>query len=225
MKKLTIFTLVLLCYLPMHGQFGVKGAFSTFSTPDWVLSNSNSTISNDRELLQDGWSVGIDYWFRLKNYRLEFTPELNLSNTSTTIDGNQFSTQFYSFFFNANIYPFDFSNDCDCPTFSKQGPTLEKGFFLQLSPGVSYLDQSITTNELESSTNDISISIGLGVGYDIGVSDLVTITPTLKVRYFPAANWDITEANLEAISSFEQETAITQLSAGLRIGIRLDDQY
>lgn len=216
-------------------QFGVTGRYHFNKAPDWVPIGEKDA-SDPHKFLGNGWSVGLDYWMRLKNYRIEFLSELNVAQFKSEPNSKipaveSFSNQFYSFFLNTNFYLFDFLGDCNCPTFSKQGQLLKKGFFLQISPGITYLQNKVTINQEAAPFNgdlyessDWAVSIGAGAGLDIGLSDFVTITPMVSLRYFPAAKWDQLHSysNIREESLHVEESAIWQLSAGARLGFRLD---
>ena len=70
----------------------------------------------------------------------EFLPELSYEFSDGLVSAQPAEVSFSSFNMNLNInvYPLDFYNDCDCPTFSKEGGPLEKGFHFIISPGVRY---------------------------------------------------------------------------------------
>ncbi|MEM1217192.1 MAG: hypothetical protein AAGJ82_15965, partial [Bacteroidota bacterium] len=128
--------------------------------------------------------------------------------------------------FNTNFYVLDFEGDCDCPTFSKQGPGLQKGLFLQLSPGWSYFSQTLNDNlfGVQVTDNISAFNFGLGLGLDLGLSDLVTITPQVGFRYYPSVEWPALgdESPIILPTEIQAESSLQQLTAGLRLGIRLD---
>ncbi|MDX1938948.1 MAG: hypothetical protein SFU99_00260 [Saprospiraceae bacterium] len=220
MKQAWCIAGLLLLSQSIFAQFGISGSYRVHDAKDWKIVYPDQT---SQEILGDGLSLGVDYWFRLKNYRVEFLPELNviLPQALTAQDGSELDIKFYSLFFNINFYLFDFMGDCDCPTWSKQGNFAKKGFFVQLSSGITMLQNAVTTEGVESSANDWALSLGAGIGFDIGITDLVTFTPMLGVRYFPKANWSSLE-EAKASWTFEQESPITQLYMGARLGFRFD---
>ena len=131
----------------------------------------------------DGPVVTIDYWFRLRNYRLEFKPGLSLGLLSSgAVDITK-----YQAVFSSRIYPFSFDDDCDCPTFSKRSGFFEDGFFLSLSPHFGYYDFSISLPDTapDHSKDGFLFNMDLGAGIDIGFSDEFTLTPELRYRYVP----------------------------------------
>lgn len=223
-----VFTLGICFFLTLNlaAQFGIKGSYHFSDARQWQMPTN--TITNTESLIGDGWSIGLDYWFRLKNYRVEFLPELNYSQLSQEVENANWSSQanFTSFFFNTNFYIFDFKGDCDCPTFSKQGPSLDKGVFLQVSPGLTAAQGEVLFDDDTFKTDDLAFSIGLGLGLDLGLSDLVTISPMVGLRYYPSITWDsIGSADGEAPKLVaEESSSLTQWSAGIRIGFRLDYQ-
>jgi hypothetical protein len=210
-------------------QIGINTSYRWNDASDWAERNEGNT--QDLELLADGLSAGVDYWFRLENLRIEFLPELNYSRFEKTFaDDREINSRFLGLFFNVNFYLFDLFNDCDCPTFSKQSNLLQKGFYLQLSPGVSYLfNQGKTINtELQLynfENSSFAFSLGAGAGIDLGVSDLITLTPNVGIRYFPNAEWDNLgefTRNIPSAEIISETTSIFQYHAGLRLGFRFD---
>ncbi len=193
----------------------------------------NSINGETQTNLDKGLSFGIDYWFRLKNKRIEFTPEFNyvrFSETWSTTESTvaEISAQFFSLYANTNIYLFDLGNDCNCPTFDKDGDILKKGFFFQISPGVSYVSNKFSnkvTNE-DSDTNAIAPSIGLGVGLDIGLSKFLTVTPIITYRQHFNVNWENMHDLLESdqtLTGEDDQTEASMFSFGIRIGMRFDE--
>ena len=152
------------------------------------------------------------YWFRLPKQRVEFQPSVYYAHDLGETVAN---TSEVGFQFKTNIYVFDLGTDCHCPTFGKQGPQLQKGFFVQLSPGVAngrYLGQDRRT----------VATLGAGVGLDIGISNLVTITPLLAYRRTLSsvanATWTDDDGSTLTDVSFRRNT----FQLGLQATFRLD---
>lgn len=229
MKRIVVIALCLGWTVHSFSQFGINAGYRLNHAPDWQWAASDAGTPDP--VLGNGFSVGVDYWMRLKNYRLEFLPELNYSRFNKTLPlDRETSNQFFSFFLNTNWYLFDFEGDCNCPTFSKQGQFLKKGFFVQLSPGITYLKNSFTMpqdllpdNKETIDSNSWAFSIGLGAGIDIGVSDLFTVTPMVGLRYFPSANWpQLSDLAPDKDGDLQEKSAILQAYGGIRLGWRLD---
>ncbi len=195
------------------GQIGINVGYLQMQAPDFEQRHQLN-----ENFLGSGISVGLDYWFRLKRKRLEFTPELNYTSFSGQYDlddiVNEFDFKQYGLFLNTNIYPLDFANDCDCPTFSKQNDFFKKGFFIQISPSITMLDKTQTKGDEINTQNDLQFGLGLGAGIDIGLLDLLTITPLVRyTHYF--------EGELPYVPNGEPTAfGINNLFAGVRVGIR-----
>lgn len=212
-------------------QIGLNAGYTFNDAAEWKIVNGDNANDVIHDFYGNNLSFGIDYWFRLPNHRVEFTPEFNYQQNSSTYvyDPLNFdlNSSMISFFANTNFYIFDFKGDCNCPTFSKRGPELQKGFFLRLSPGISYF-----TNKLESEgalfeNKNFSFSIGAGAGIDFGVSDLLTITPLAMLRYYPELEWSQISTIDVGIKEWDYPkdlSSLTQIYLGLRLGLRFDYQ-
>lgn len=219
MKRTILILSLLFATQLSFAQFGITGGYRFNDAPDWQVTVTDGSSQN---ALGEGYSIGVDYWFRLKNYRVEFLPELNFSRFENEVSFYNTNLSAFSLFANVNIYPFDFLGDCDCPTWSKQGNFFQKGFFVQVSPGVSYLQQAIKTEDTNLESNTTALSLGGAVGFDIGITDIVTFSPIAGARYYLKSSWDrLSDVSFEP-TDVPKESAITQFFVGARLGIRLD---
>lgn len=228
MKKATLICGLLLTCASVFAQFGVTGRYQINDAKDWKITYADQTTE---AILDNAPVIGVDYWFRLKNYRVEFLPELSFSkykNEFQVAEGvlHETNLNVYNFFLNTNFYVFDFLGDCDCPTWSKQGNFAKKGFFLQVSPGVSYFQQKVERPDASFTSNAVALSLGAGLGFDIGITDLVTFTPMVGARYFPNVKWESLNQLGDRLVIYAEnpESAIRQLYAGVRLGFRFDYQ-
>ena len=213
--------------LPCSGQFGIRANYGLSSAPNWEVLAQNSSQFAPTDFFGGGYSLGLDYWLRLPQKRIEFYPELRYTAYETQSQVIALSqdvsvnSTLLGFYANTHFYVMDFLGDCDCPTFSKQGGLFKKGFFLSLSPGVYYHKKSsdLIAGNLES----ISGYLGVGLGLDIGVSDLITVTPT--VQYALGFNDNLDGAaeilGVPELQNFET-SSFRQLLFGIRIGLRPD---
>ncbi len=222
------FKYLILCFGLMishiaNAQFGARAKYNINSYPAWEELISELDVPNIE--------VGVDYWFKLKNHRVEFMPEVyyGLKSTSeylTPTGQELFSKHGYlGFQLNTHIYIMDLVGDCDCPTFSKQGPSIKKGFFVNIAPGIVYNNyerKSETQNVPNHKTDKFNARIGLGIGYDIGINDLITITPIATYLVSPSNDSAYTTpGNTPILSSWNS------IQFGLRVGFRPDytNQY
>ena len=180
---------------------------------------------------QDGIQASVEYGFRLKQKRVEFHPGLGYR---FTLDKPNFEGTMHSFDldFNTAIYPFDFAGDCDCPTWSKDGTLIKKGFFIEVSPGIAYqtlqrnfIVSDVAGGELEPTdigSSNLLLKLGASVGLDIGISEQFTITPMLTISMLSDAEWE--GLNRQAYSQptdLELED-FSYLGAGIRVAYKPD---
>ncbi|MGB4960884.1 MAG: hypothetical protein WBO36_15490 [Saprospiraceae bacterium] len=174
-------------------QFGLRLKYNNNTHANWEKAINDRYASNST-LLKSGIEAGLDYWFRLKNRRIEFLPELAYSfasNESPNASINKISYQAFHINFNTHIYALDLEGDCDCPTFSKQGPSIQKGLFFHFTPGLGYYQASISENETATPTlisnkaSGLMVRLGIGLGLDLGINDFLTITPMDHIICIP----------------------------------------
>lgn len=192
----------------VSAQFGVRAKYLSNDLDPFI---DNVTMDHSMEF-------GLDYWFRLKDRRIEFLPELSYEMTkgeTNNLDVVDVSFNSFNLLLNTNIYFMDFYNDCDCPTFSKDGNAFTKGFHLILSPGLRYYGYSYSDSSLD---RNFGLILAGGIGMDIGINDLVTITPHFLYRYNPSVKANFPEPILMSESSH----TLRQFNFGIRIGFRPD---
>ncbi len=225
-------------------QFGINAGAHFLRAAEWenaIQNRVNASNSFGTDLY-----LGVDYWFRLKNRRVEFLPEVSYAQSSIKnnydFEGNNWDEtntfRSYSFFFNTNLYLLDFAQDCNCPTFSKDGDIIKKGFFVRLAPGVQWIDHSTsfvntnsnTINEAVLQNGQAVFSLRGGIGLDIGLSDFLTITPLVQANYSFGPTWPYILAGPEqTFPDYEpgRDNLVAddpiQLFVGLRFGFRFDE--
>lgn len=238
--KLYLSSLLFLISLSAHSQFGLSVKYGNNDFNTWN-SISEELFTETEEMHPQVLELGLDYWFKLKNHRIEFFPEfvvsgykgVNLLNNSFTNENFNYRLLQYGINFNTHIYFLDLEGDCDCPTWSKQGTFFDKGLFIMLSPGLMFMNHSailtdmsdIETNSLKA--NSTAFKIGVGLGVDIGINDLITVTPFVMYNYFPSVSsqfFDDTLARNCPSCDFAalESGSLAQLQFGLRMGFRPD---
>lgn len=210
---------VLFFGLPAKCQVGLLAGIANFKASEWLDAVDKRTNKNLHDL--SGLQLGADYWFRLKEKRVEFTVEGNYTNLSESAlaSNNQVEIAEYGLQLNTSIYPLDFGSDCYCPTWSKNGDVFAKGFFLQLIVGAVYQNKRLKTPDFTSHHKDLAYKIGAGLGLDIGLSDFFTLTPLIRLEYFPGLHWE----GLATENVGDDDTNASRLFAGLRLGFRFDE--
>lgn len=214
--RLVIFIIASFIAYSSQAQLGLNFRYGNLNPIPWEEQ------SNVDPLFNSNLEFGLDYWLRLKNYRVEFMPELFYSKSETSINTATYNSQAFGVAVNTNFYIFDFEGDCDCPTFSKDGNFFSKGFFLSASPSLEYVSRDFEDDsEAMASDKNINIGISIGAGLDIGILDLITISPYIKYKFIPATKWDGFQ---QAHNNLDPDEIIrlSYPQIGLRIGFRPD---
>ncbi len=211
------YSFLLISSLPCFcsGQIGlnVKTLFGQSKTLDTV------------NISQDGLQASVEYNFRLKQKRIEFRPGLGYRFTWNGSNDNGYFKSF-DFDLNTAVYPFDFEGDCHCPTFSKNGNLIKKGFFLELNPGVGYQILSRLRSDpddpdrLPIRSKNMVWKIGGSAGLDIGISEQFTLTPMLSGTLLSSSQWE----GLRTDGSAGQLKDNIYLGAGIRITYNSGDK-
>ncbi|GLR16303.1 hypothetical protein GCM10007940_09180 [Portibacter lacus] len=202
----------------MHGQIGLQFRYSSLNVEEWT------DATKEADLFKNNFDFGIDYWLRLKEYRVEFNPELYTSRASTEGNSANYKSEVYGLSTNTNFYIFDFIGDCNCPTFSKDGNFFTKGFFISATPMVEYHTKKAESVDdgPELKVNNTYFAGAIGAGVDIGLTDLITITPYIRYKLTPNVSWDGL-SQFEGMENVEDEKfLLKQLQFGVRLGFRPD---
>ena len=184
-------------------QIGFHVSYTALEETEVGEITNQIVLSNET-----GLSLGFDYWFRLKQKRIEFLPTVFY-----TIYNSDHGISNYGLRLSTSIYPFDFNGDCNCPTFSKQNDALKKGFFIRLSPGISHWRAQ--PGQRENGKSDAWIPELTGsVGVDFGITNLITISPEIRLRHIVGADW--TGDEMYTVNSFRV------VEPSIRLGMRFD---
>lgn len=233
MSKEILLSIIMLLFFSIsaYGQFGVSARIQNNTNKTWN-NNYQSVADTSQTLFSSSYEFGVNYWFKLKEYRVEFLPELSYAVSETNplfsaLNVASHTRQSFYFNFNVQIYPLDFIGDCDCPTFSKEGNTLTKGFYWLFSPGIAFHNLSTTMAEGVSAeiadANITSLRIGGGAGVDLGINNMLTVSPFLMYSLNIANNWPEQKTAYEISDSPNNNSAsINQWHFGLRLVFRPD---
>ncbi|MBK9152592.1 MAG: hypothetical protein IPM26_17150 [Saprospiraceae bacterium] len=212
----------------LSGQFGLRLKYNDARFSNWENAlQRNFNVNNS--LYSPMYEIGADYWFRLKKKRIEFMPELSYAMAKTNYETTSLDAMKYSsinFNFHTHIYALDMDNDCNCPTFSKQGPGINKGLFFHFTPGVSMANaEAVLRPESsvalpENKSNAVLLRAGVGLGLDIGVSDLMTVTPIISYYFQSGMVWNDLLINGSSPGDVHRQSHAWEIS--LRLGFRPD---
>ncbi len=184
-KAACILAFFFLWLSPNKAQFGINYTYASLSVSDW---NEAAVRIGEEPVFSTIRGMGITYWLRLRSYRWEFLPELSLQFSDRR---KAYTVSLSRFGLNNRIYLFDFLNDCNCPTFSKQNTFFKKGFFLEISPAINsfdfhFKDASGIPHDFK---NKAIFSFSGGMGLDIGLGNRFTLTPLFRYRQYLGPNW------------------------------------
>lgn len=158
-KLIVLFLLFCLAPIALRAQLS---ALVYWQEP-WLNGQNAETPASLR-------TIEVGYWMRLKSKRLEFYPSLILGinqvrgwkRVGAGLDGQ--------------VYPFDYKNDCKCPSFSKKYNFFKKGLFLLAGSGI--------LGHLKAAENaKMSPYFRAGLGQDIGLNNFLTLTPLFTVQF------------------------------------------
>jgi hypothetical protein len=173
------------------GQIGVRLGSGLSEFDMWQEEYQLAVNNKNVKIFNANQSASLDYWFRLEKRRIEFLPMVGYSIFTSKSDNNlTFNGSSYNAAMNVNIYFMDLAEDCDCPTFSKEGGLLKKGIFFNVAPIVKAFTLKGNNATVTSKIKKIAPGLRIGLGLDIGISDLVTISPLLGYERTTMLNWE-----------------------------------
>jgi len=241
-KSIFLIVAVIIVMNSVQAQVGITVGYLRYQAPDFNNFFENKPdldFSESNNLDGGSYQIAVDYWFRLKKKRLEFLPEISFTQATAKLVSIQAPDFAYEhdltintvqFNFNTQIYPFDFEGDCNCPTFSKDGDVLKKGFFIRVAPGVSFnnFNNDYSTVTIGGSATEalkgtgIAYNLRAGIGLDIGITDFLTVTPLAQYT-FVSKSGDALVVEDPALPLAANTFSWQQIFAGIRLGFRFDE--
>ncbi len=219
----------------LFGQIGIDYAYLNQSYPEWTQLLIDNQVSNNSEkpVFQNAHRIGIEYWLRIPNYRVEFFPQINitrqLSSYINNIQTTTLESHVYGIDLKTQIYFLDFHGDCDCPTFSNNEPIIKKGTYFIFSPGAyifsGQINQTTTGIQLVAKELNSSFRLGLGLGIDIGINDLFSISPYYKYEIHRPFSWDELGTIPLSQGGNDQSSTSTKMTGhvtGVKLNIRFN---
>ncbi|HHH50126.1 MAG TPA: hypothetical protein ENK52_04025 [Saprospiraceae bacterium] len=229
MKNFIALIVLILSSIHVQAQLGFTTSYVHINAPQWEELQVESQAGIPIVDFKNGFRYSIDYWHKLKEKRIEFFPELSYTSFKsepTNTSAFPADLKIFGFQYNVSVYPMDIEGDCQCPTFSKRGSVVKKGFFFQISPGVHLLNKhsenDILTLEQRNEKQTL-FSIGFGAGLDLGINRFLTITPFARFNWFSKATWESLTINSNDPVIQTNETKLNQIYAGIRLGIQWKD--
>jgi len=229
MKNLLLLTFICLTANVLSAQFGISSKYQSNTFKNWEAPYASDLATIDPvdfQLMENSIEFGVNYWFRLKNKRIEFLPEVTYGNVTETLiatstDDSYVPTSLVTIGINSNIqiYPLDFAGDCNCPTFGKDGSILKKGFYWLINPGIAFHDLTLSTASDDFNVKSTSFRMGLGAGLDIGIHKYITLSPFIMYD----KDFRIASEVISLVGNFDYPNASRNTwNFGLRILFRPD---
>lgn len=202
-----------------YAQVGIKSQYSMNNFSDWNNWARNNTQID--EFFSSMVEFGLDYGISFSQVRLKLHPYLSYGQGTTQIRN---STEYlnlrqYGLGLDFRYYPMDDSDNCNCPTFSKQGDFLQKSFFVLLTLGVRKYKLD-TALESVPEDSGIAYQIAVGAGLDFGFSDFFTLTPFTQLAYGGGYNYSTLQSAYDVPNDFK--SSVVQTVLGVRMGFRFE---
>ena len=221
-----LFALVFAVFL--IGPFSSNAQIGVYSGWNQMTFQADDQMNGDISLSTTGFTIGVDYWFRLRDYRVEFKPGLAYSLFEKEERPGLYeksNTEWLHLVFQTRVYPLSFFDDCDCPTFSKQSTFFKDGFFFSFTPQLIRSTVSTNSAQIEGESlesTEISILLDLGAGLDIGLSDAITLTPEVRFRYAPSISGFNQITDPQTLEFESVDGRMSGFFAGIGLTWRLD---
>ena len=195
-KKILIASLLILSSQVIKAQIGIdfianKNKFTSWNDVIYEYSE------NQDKIFEYSFGGGINYWFRLRDFRLEFTPGVYYLYSDFKLNDVNRHYKYISHIigieFDANVYPFDFirrTYERDCPSFSNGNDWLKKSFFVQFSPGIFGVAREIKDAPEKVSVKNIAGKFDFGIGVDMKLTRHLIVAPILKYGLDIGDKWD-----------------------------------
>jgi hypothetical protein len=210
--------------LGLRSQVGIRAGAGLSNFDMW--QEETALAANDRQLqiLNQSQHLGLDYWFRLPRRRIEFLPQIGYSRyTSPSSNLFNFKGSSIDAAFNVQIYFMDLAEDCDCPTFSKQGGLVKKGLFFTVAPLAKFFTFQGSNETVNASIKEFAPGLKIGMGLDIGITDMITITPMIAHERTTMVTWDNFSSIIKPITVVENISSNYGKTYGeIRLGLRFD---
>jgi hypothetical protein len=219
MKQIWMLLCVIMIPVLGRAQLGGSIGYSWGKAPGWIMDLSAPP--------GEGVMLDLEYAFPFKQLRMELVPGLALSKLSTPeILGVNTTSTWYSAHLQWRIYPFDLQGDCNCPTFSRKGNLLQKGFWVAAIGGVTAMDNRINFDILQgvSIRRSLSVMGGVQAGLDLGLSEVLTLSPFLGFNYLPAVSWPELSTLLASellVTAPGEKSPVRILQLGMRFKLTL----
>ncbi len=222
MKQFLLLSFFCVFFLKANAQLGITASTTNNQSIEWQVVTENYIVHRRADFLNFGTSGVIDYAIDLKKEAIKFRPALQLMMSNSIYKKHYFQVGVIGFEGNIEV---SLSSKLN-----KQGKKKSFRTFLQCSPGISlvslryeYPKDDLNNVILVNRSKRIAPNIGAGLFFELKLSPLLSIAPTVGVRYYPHLKWKgLTESVTKgSISNTYDRTNWRQYNLGLRFGLNL----
>jgi len=227
--KALLSTLIFLCsFNIINAQMDLIFQYQHPSFTDWDLVVNDFYAGQDdnnaEKIFEHAFAIGAAYRIFPSEVRMGFLPELSfayaLENRKSEFQQGKYVYRQIAFALPFQVFPFDLYGDCNCPTFGKENDFFKRAFFLKFIPEIDYQVLSYT-NELNLShepdyTNNTAFSLGVGMGLNIALTQLLTLSPEISYHNVFSEKWGGL-ASLHGLAESLDKTSANNLRFGLRL--------
>lgn len=207
-SKIAFWLLISFFHLDVNAQIGIQ-----VSGTNHLLNPNTSSSLLQLEALKSV-DLGISYSLRLKKVRIELHPGVSLAYGSGDFLESDlaFSEKGASLNVPILFYPLDFADDCNCPTFNKQGEVFEKGLYILIQPAIRHIWRSLNDQDTFPKFQGFQPEIGLGLGFDFGLSRQTTLSTFVVLSRTFNGHYELDEVS----KTWEKSPAHMKLQLGFR---------
>ena len=189
---LILFALILSTFT-LRSQAGIELMISQQKFPSWN-TQIDEFGSGDYHFLRFSYGAGLNYWFGVERYRIDFTPGIYFTYSGFRYPEPADPVFYYKHAagikFDINIYPMDLRKmnyERDCPTFSGKSDFVSRNLFMQISPGISGSYMNIDSRDITHF--DIAGKLDFGIGIDLKIAGRYYVSPIIKYGFSFMNNW------------------------------------
>lgn len=222
MKQILLICLFILAVLETNAQLGIIVSTTQNQSVEWQVVTENFIVHRRADFLDYGTSGVLDFAFPLKNGVMKIRPAVHFMLSNSV---------FKNHYFQAGTIGLEGNFEVALTSkLNSQGKRKLVRPYLQLSPGISlaslryeYPKDDLNNVILVNKSRSLVPSFGAGLFFEVKLTPLLTIAPTVGVRYLPNLRWKgFTEAVTKgSLSNTYDRTNWRQYQFGLRFDLDL----
>lgn len=227
MKKCLLLSFVSLLFSTgLLAQLGFTAAPTQSMGSEWQVLVENYITKKHTEFLKYGFTGTIDYTFQLKAPEWQFSPAAHATQATFIADIHDFRIYSLGLQGNFNFIPFKAAQLREWP---------QVLLYFQFSPGIDFVkmqyneinkENGVFVREEKSADRKLAVNGGVNFFLDLKLTDLLTVSPMVGIRYFPNLVWSgfTTAVSQGDFTNEYDRVNWRQVMYGLRIGLNLENR-